>query len=344
MLIYHFMSTKHRIQYYDTLKVLAISGVIFLHSIILWNPSINILNLSISHLEHLGRYGVPVFLLISGALLLGRDENIIIFYKKRIVRIGCPLLFFIVIAYIFNIYPNLFVAFWYCWMILGAYLAIPFINKIILNSTIREIEYFLLIFISSSMFYQIMHALNIDFALDLNFFITPISYLILGYYLSRKEFNISSNHIVTISFILFLISTALKIKFGNFFDIYPVAGMYSSLDFGILEVIQAGSLFLLVRFIYGDVNGILLKIKNILKQKTVNGMILSISKASYGMYLVHMLFLKQYFRPMAKSLELNNSQMLLYSLGIFLFLFVSSWLITVILSKIPYLNKFSGYG
>ena len=26
------------------------------------------------------------------------------------------------------------------------------------------------------MFYQIMHALNIDFALDLNFFITPISY------------------------------------------------------------------------------------------------------------------------------------------------------------------------
>ena len=66
------MSTKVRIQYYDALKALAILGVIFLHSFLLWNPSVNILNHSISNLEHIGRFGVPVFLLISGALLLGR--------------------------------------------------------------------------------------------------------------------------------------------------------------------------------------------------------------------------------------------------------------------------------
>lgn len=337
------MSTKVRIQYYDTLKTLAIIGVIFLHSFLLWNPSINILNYTITNLEHFGRFGVPVFLMISGALLLGRNEDILVFYKKRVVRICYPLLFFIVIAYIFNIYTNPLTAFWYCWMILGAYLAIPFINKIIQNSTIREIEYFLLIFVFSSLFYQIMHTINLEFSLDLNFFITPISYLILGYYLSRKEFNISSNHIIIISFVLFIISTLLKCQFGNFFNIYPVAGMYSSLDFGILELIQAGSLFLLIRFIYDDVTGILVKIKNLLKQKTVNSIIVSISRSSYGMYLVHMLFLKQYFRPMAKVLELSNSQMLLYSLGAFLILFFSSWIITVILGRIPYLNKFSGY-
>ena len=337
------MSTKARIQYYDALKALAILGVIFLHSFLLWNPSVNILNHSISNLEHIGRFGVPVFLLISGALLLGRDEDILVFYKKRVVRICYPLLFFILIAYIFQIYKDPLTAFWYCWMILGAYLAIPFINKMVQNSTIRELEYFLLIFVCSSLFYQTMHTVNLTFSLDLNFFITPISYLILGYYLSRKEFNQSSNHIVIISFALFVISTALKIQFGNFFNIYPVAGMYSSLDFGILELIQAGSLFLLVRFIYDDVTGILERIKSILKQKTVNGIIMSISRASYGMYLVHMLFLKQYFRPMAKAMALSNSQMLLYTVGIFFFLFLSSWIITVVLGKIPYLNKFSGY-
>ena len=322
------MSTKVRIQYYDALKALAILGVIFLHSFLLWNPSVNILNHSISNLEHIGRFGVPVFLLISGALLLGRDEDILVFYKKRVVRICYPLLFFILIVYIFQIYKNPLTA---------------FINKMVQNSTIRELEYFLLIFVCSSLFYQTMHTVNLTFSLDLNFFITPISYLILGYYLSRKEFNQSSNHIVIISFALFVVSTLLKIKFGNFFNIYPVAGMYSSLDFGILELIQAGSLFLLVRFIYDDVTGILERIKSILKQKTVNGIILSISRASYGMYLVHMLFLKQYFRPMAKALELSNSQMLLYTVGIFFFLFLSSWIITVVLGKIPYLNKFSGY-
>ena len=274
------MSTKVRIQYYDALKALAIAGVIFLHSFLLWNPSVNILNHTISNLEHFGRFGVPVFLMISGALLLGRNDDILVFYKKRIVRICYPLLFFIVIAYIFNIYKNPFTAFWYCWMILGAYLTIPFVNKIIQNSTMREIEYFLLIFICSSIFYQVMHTLNLDFSLDLNFFITPISYLILGYYLSRKEFNISSNHMVLISIVLFIVFTLLKIKLGNFFYIYSIDGMYSSLDFGILEVIQAGSLFLLVRFIYDDVTGILLKFKNTLKQKTANGIILSIIPVS----------------------------------------------------------------
>ena len=146
------MSTKVRIQYYDALKALAILGVIFLHSFLLWNPSVNILNHSISNLEHIGRFGVPVFLLISGALLLGRDEDILVFYKKRVVRICYPLLFFILIAYIFQIYKDPLTAFWYCWMILGAYLAIPFINKMVQNSTIRELEYFLLIFVYSYIF------------------------------------------------------------------------------------------------------------------------------------------------------------------------------------------------
>lgn len=337
------MVVKTRIKYFDTLKFLAITGVIFLHCFIL-KDTVEILNFNVVNLNQIGRFGVPLFLLISGALLLNREIELKSFFKKRFVRICYPLIFFIILAYVLKIYLHPLTAFWYCWMVIGTYLAIPLINIFVKYASEKEIEYALALFVMTAILYQIFNLLDITYSLDLNFFITPISYLILGYYLSTKEFDKTPNQIILISLVMFIISTILKIKFGNVFDIYPKMNLASTLDLGILQIIQVSSVFLIVKNIYSEhVTGIFSVIKGVLETKIINGFILSVSRASYGMYLVHMLFLRQYIRPYFETLELSSTNMFIAFLVTFIGVFLVSWIITVILGKIPYVNKISGY-
>ena len=95
-------------------------------------------------------------------------------------------------------------------MILGVYLSVPIINKFIKHSSTHEIEYFLIIFILGSVFYQFILFFKIKQYLDLNFFIAPIGYLVLGYYLSVKDFKMDSKKLMILMVIIFLISTFLK--------------------------------------------------------------------------------------------------------------------------------------
>lgn len=79
--------------------------------------------------------------------------------------------------------------------------------------------------------------------MDLNFFISPVFYLILGYYLSKKEFNVTANKVVLVSLVVFIISTILKMKFGNAFDVYPKNNLSTTLDLSFLQILQARAIF-----------------------------------------------------------------------------------------------------
>lgn len=75
------------------------------------------------------------------------------------------------------------------YMIIGMYLAIPFVKKIVRQASLREIELFLVLwavamFITNKFYYP--YTLKID----ISFFSGYIGYLILGYYLSIKDFKV----------------------------------------------------------------------------------------------------------------------------------------------------------
>lgn len=103
---------------------------------------------------------VPLFLMLSGALLLHKKEAASIFYKKRFTRIIPPLLFWSVfyaawktskgVGYsgvteallaIFSgpVYYHL----WYLYAIVGIYLFMPFLAKIYQNSHAKEKQMFI---------------------------------------------------------------------------------------------------------------------------------------------------------------------------------------------------------
>lgn len=111
--------------------------------------------------------------------------------------------------------------------------------------------------------------INLKYPIDILFFLSPISYLYLGYYFFKKEFKLKPSHIILISLCVFIISTFLKMIIGNSFTEFRTLHTY--IDIGFLQIIQACSVFIIIKHIYCNRNtGILLKIRNLLERDHIN--------------------------------------------------------------------------
>jgi len=67
--------------------------------------------------------------------------------------------------------------------------------------------------------------------------------------------------------------------------------------------------------------------------------IISLSHSTYGIYFSHFIFIyviSNYFYPITKNDYINIFYLLIMTL-------ISSWLIILVLSRIPFIKKFSGY-
>ena len=83
------MYETNRIYYLDVLKFISIFGVIFIH-LCGFSGHSEILHFRITYFSEIFRFAVPVFLMITGTLLLNREISISDFLKKRFSRIVYP--------------------------------------------------------------------------------------------------------------------------------------------------------------------------------------------------------------------------------------------------------------
>lgn len=308
-------------------------------------------------------FAVPLFLMLSGALLLGRDLSLGDFFKRRFSRIIYPFLFYMIL-FVVIIYAliNSFSGFsalsnslstvpfqynWFFWMILGVYLSVPVINKFILHSSENEIKYFILVLFCGSIFYQVMFYFHITQYVNLSLFLSPIAYLVLGYYLSNKTFKLSNSSIMVVSLILFIIVSAIKIISVDGilpFDYITGYAMTSSdyvatlVDIGILELVRTSAIFLFFKSLFQSKN----KLRNFVENKVVTGIYTSYSRASYGIYLFQITL----FAPLKiifEKMTLTGSEVALYILILIFSFNVICWLIVLIISKIPFISQISGY-
>ena len=325
-----------RIEYIDTLKFIAIFAVIGIHGFYL-SGGAEILHFKISEFNQIFRFAVPLFLMITGALFLNKEIILEEYLKKRVVRVVYPLIFFTVLIYVTCISNRILSYYWYSWMIIGALLAIPVINKFIQHSEEKEIQYYLIIFIIFSIINQVLHFYKLRYALDISFFYTPVSYLVLGYYIFNKNTDYSPKLKVVLSVLLFIVATIVKIKTGNYIYSYE---FISWLDLSFFQIIQVSSVFIFVKTIYESKKSLIYKILeiNVFKKS-----ILSVSRSSYGMYLVQHPLIFQIIKPIVDSIDMTGTQSFLLCVFSIIFVFFISWIIVVILSKVPILNKFSGY-
>ena len=345
-----------RLEYIDLLKLLSILSIITLHVFKVWTQT-EIMGIRIYGFTALVKFGVPVFIMISGALLLNREIEIGSFLKKKVNRIVYPFIFFYILTCLFVFLnhqtheqtQNIFAFRWYFWMILGVYLSIPVINKYILHSKLKELEYFIILFLFAAVFYEITYYFGITQYFYLTLFLSPLGYLVLGYYLSKKEFNMSANKIITLSIIIFALTTFLKScgiwGYLPFIENYAAntSPMLSSwLDVSFLQIIQAASIFVGIKYLYLSSSGIYSYIKKFLQSNIISKFVLSVSRASYGMYLMNLMTTLLLYYDL-QPLTLTGTQVCLTIVLASLAIFFISWIIIVILGKIPYIKVLSGY-
>ena len=182
---------KERIFYYDVLRAFAIIAVIICHIDMFFGPLTSQTQVIAQMTFHdIGRIGVPIFLMISGALLLNRDyPDLRQFLKKRFARIIYPFIFWIILIlgqlylYQYNS-THLWKVFigepsitWYFWTLIGIYLFIPVINAFIQAYGEKGIRYFLAIWFIT-MILRTFNSYSLYKTFCYNFFIIHIYKLV----------------------------------------------------------------------------------------------------------------------------------------------------------------------
>ena len=346
---------QKNIQWLDSLRSLAILGVILIHissSIINFSFNKNMENWWVGNfLMSVTRFAVPMFLLLSGATLLGREYNLKEFYRKRLMRVVVPFLFWIIVYFFFRYFtlptknpPNgftnilvwaghLFVSegvskhFWYIYMIVFIYLFVPLLTKITKLIPVKYFSFLLIIWFLVASYCTRFPAnmyLFTDLGRIVKYFLY-MGYLFVGWYLTS---HISTNKKVKISaFIVFLFSVVYAM-----FTVYFKSVDAKSTDQSIYNymsyntIIQAVSLFILIK-------------DTTLKNKISDFFIKEISNYSFGIYLVHIMIIgiladHGVFWTMANPM---------ISIPIiFLTVLVISYGIIFLLRKIPYGKYISG--
>ena len=354
-----------RIAFIDELRALSIM------SLVLINTSTLLSNKGVFTYEEYVlfstmAFGVPIFLMLLGTLMLERDyyDDIPKFLKGRFMHIILPfLLWNTVIAIVYTYYHGdlglsmfgltaLFKTFllqhWYAWMLIGIYLSLPILNSYIKETKIGGAEYFLVLSFLAVVIYQALEIFNTPTYFNLTFFIGPIIYLFLGYYLDHKEFKSGPNKMIWIGLILFLATTAFIVYFDVFHQGFQRTlflhhyNFYtrSYMDVSLVVILQAAGVFLFWKYInFDSTEGIFKRFALLFKKPLISVGIKSISRSCYGIYLTHQTMLLIIFL----LVDVNYFNAYYWTFILAFLTFVSSWGIITVLRKIGIPGYYIGY-
>ena len=352
-----------RIFYYDVLRALAIIGIVFCHAAITYvSRDINSPNLYISvFLDCFRDFSIPIFVMLSGALLIGKKDTLVKFFKKRLSRLFIPFLFWALIYIIFaSIYithgfnldyaikilsgtaGTLGVHFWFVWMIIIAYVGIFIINKLLQIESIKNWnKQFITILALLSVIYIGMshYQLFNPYSPRLTYFISFLTYIVIGYFLAKCDFlekRIDKKYLIMATALLFVGSYFWYI----FCFVVPrshMAHQFVRLGYFNLTILfMSANAFLLFKYLSKTNSFMEMENNSLGKAFTF------ISNYSYGIYLVHYLVLYCIKINLIRYINFTQGSSLIWIPVLAILTTGISLIILEILDKIPYLDKVTG--
>ncbi|MHC4166759.1 MAG: acyltransferase [Planctomycetota bacterium] len=287
------------------------------------------------------RWCVPVFVMMSGALLLdpNKSESLAGFYKKRAARILIPLLFWTVFFSVWNVKGFVFRGepipwshvtmgimrgspfyhMWFLYMIVGLYLFAPFLRRIVSQTSHNELVFLAIILFGMSMFnFAVMNTDKVH--LIINRFLLYLSYFLAGYLVRITKFRPNTLLILTV----FLVSVALT-SVGCYLlarDGGLGEGMYFHGNLSVTVVpMSLGIMFLLKEFSSPMINVRIGK---------------HLASLSLGIYAIHPVFIDalEYFAISPKLYNPAFSVPLIAAL-----VFISSLLVIQGVHSVPYVRR-----
>ncbi|MBR4030224.1 MAG: acyltransferase [Clostridia bacterium] len=333
---------RQRIFYLDFLRSFAIIMVLLLHSISgymmqseLYNTTSWYINLG---LNAFARTGVPLFLMISGVLMLSSENtrNITQFYKKSLLHIAIPLVFFNIAYFIFRCargYAEFDIKLlldqflncgteyhlWYLYTIIGIYLIAPFLKILTDNLNNKQLVWLLVLMMFGTTIRPFINTVTPVYI----YFFEPLfngyaACFMLGYVLSVIKCDLKT-------VIWFLIAGLLGL-FGSVILNHVNSSaneinLVANNGYSLCHFAFAASIFMLARLILS-------------KRTFLSGIVTTLSKASFGIYLTHVAVI-----DIITNYFMIDASPIVCSAYIFAVATAVSFVISFVLGKIKYIKK-----
>lgn len=341
---FHNLSGGGKKLHIEALRIIACFCVIVNHtnSVIFQNVEIsNLWYLSITYF-FISKIAVPIFLLIMGAVLLGKQDSYDK-YKKRIFRFVAVLIIFSAVNYIFKyhdanmtlyhffkcLFGSVTNAYWYLYLYLGLLIMLPLLQKIAHSLAKREIELFLfisLVIAGTVPMLQIFIDLKVNNSFLVALFSPYLGLMFAGYYietyvkLNKKIVLIACGTFIGLILIQVAITTGLY---------HNNPKSYLQLDNRTFITITAASLcvYMIVKYLFsiGTV------------PEGMRRFIIYCGGLTFGIYLLSDMSIVL-LRPLYLTLKSDMwifGAMILYEICIF----IIGAICTIVLKKIPYIKK-----
>lgn len=335
---------KHQ-SYIDLLRVLACFLVIVNHTVkdafigyeLDFSATLGMAVLTFS------KIAVPIFLMISGALLFEREDDYISVWKKRILPTAVIIILFSLFVFIFiekrefsliswiasMIHEPVFVAYWYLYTLLGIYVMLPLLQKLIHALSETDFKYLLSIWFIVFACLPFLGAWHL-FPYVSSYFILPIltnevGFIFLGYYLTHFSENRKSLRFYSV----ILLITMIFCYFYNIFETKHFGSFILLLDRACVwsSVILSICMFQIIYQLY--------------ETKKFSHMFNQImhyaGETTFGIYLVHGITLWLCVPIQMSLLNMGNR-----FLGVVIYgfvIFIASFMLTRLIAIIPFFRK-----
>lgn len=205
--------------YFDILRILAILCVIYNHTnkrgyyLYAFEENMSLKVFYIIVAEFIA-VGVPLFFMISGALLLGREESILDVYKKRVLRIFLVIAIFSLIQFVYKvsigdvefslkyladntINQSIVPSYWFLYTYFAFLIILPFLRKLVKAMSEDDFKYLIILYLlvegALAMLLYLLGYESYSMFFERPFFDRIIIFPIVGYYLEhvlpREQYN-----------------------------------------------------------------------------------------------------------------------------------------------------------
>lgn len=342
--------TKKRIISYDIMRIIAALMVVIIHShtsLTVHTPN-SFSFVLVNFLESATRIAVPVFIMITGALLLNEERE---FRIKDGIKKAFDM--FILVSIWSVIYAfatplingNLVLGggwletviyghyhLWYLYMLVGLYLVTPILKKIAKKENANIVLYYILIFtVVKGIFPLLNHSFNgitgtenwiakYVSMFNIDHFTLFITYSLLGWYIANVEISRKSRIKIYVAGIVGFLITFGGTQLISIMDSEPNELLYKQSGFNV--IIYAAAFFTFFHYRYKD-------------KETVKGekFIRFVAPLTFGVYLIHAVIL----HLLSKTTLPDNifaEIFIPWALSILV-----SFALTFVISKIPIIKK-----
>ncbi len=294
-----------RVFYFDAIRTWATFAVIVIHTAagVLYATSPHSVTWWAANLwDSMSRPAVPLFLMVSGALLLDprRSEAIATFFRKRALKVLVPFMVWVPLYLVWRVVRHhepmtllfalrevlagpVYVHLWFLYLILALYLLTPILRVWVRNARDIEFRYLLVLwFVCSSILPMLQRGMNTTFAVVNLIAPNLAGYFLLGHYLHSvrtKCINLAA------CFVLWMATNFFTIVATYFLT--RAKGSFAESFYAPLSpnVVLASALFFLMA---RDFDWEKLRRSRPLIIRGLS----QISAASFGIYLIHIIFLE----------------------------------------------------